>query len=75
VTAVEHVVGTIKSHYPGLYVSLLLRGYKCSHLDEAQRILESVQPTARSFVKKLSLSLDDDDDDEDGDDGGGEDNE
>jgi hypothetical protein len=46
ITTVEHVIGMIKSHQPDFDVGLILRGYKCSQVDDAQKILESVQPTA-----------------------------
>lgn len=60
VTAVGHAVGTLKSRIPDLDVSLILQGYNCGSEDDAQKLLEEVQPTVKAFVDKLSFSVDDD---------------
>lgn len=60
VTAVGHAVGTLKSRIPDLDVSLILQGYNCGSEDDAQKLLEEVQPTVKAFVDKLGFSVDDD---------------
>lgn len=62
VTAVGHAVGTLKSRIPDLDVSLILQGYNCGSEEDAQKLLEEVQPTVKAFVDKLCFSVDDDKD-------------
>jgi hypothetical protein len=63
VTAVEHVVGVIKSRQSDFDPSLILKGYSCSQADHVQRFLDGIRPTTVAFVEKLSFSIDDDDED------------
>jgi len=59
-TAVEHVVGVIKSHFD---LNLILQGYNCSQADDVQQLLDGIHPTAVAFVEKLGFSVYDDDED------------
>ena len=64
VTAVEHVVGVIKSRQPDFDPSLILQGYNCSQADDVQQLLDGIHPTTVAFVEKLGFSIDDDDEDD-----------
>jgi ornithine cyclodeaminase/alanine dehydrogenase-like protein (mu-crystallin family) len=64
VTAVEHVVGVIKSRQPDFEPNLILQGYNCSQADDVQQLLDGIRPTAVAFVEKLGSSVDDDDDED-----------
>jgi len=63
ITAVEHVVGVIKSCQPDFDPSLILQGYNCSQADDVQQLLDGIHPTVVAFVEKLGFSVDDDDED------------
>jgi vacuolar-type H+-ATPase subunit I/STV1 len=62
VTAVEHVVGVIKSRQPNFESNLILQGY--SQADDVQQLLDGIRHTAVAFVEKLGFSVDDDDDED-----------
>ena len=63
VSAVEHVVGVIKSRQPDFDPNLILQGYNCSQADDVQQLLDGIRPMAVAFVEKLGFSIDDDDED------------
>ena len=63
VSAVEHVVGVIKSRQPDFDPNLILQGYNCSQADDVQQLLDGVRRMAVAFVEKLGFSVDDDDED------------
>ena len=62
ITVVGHAVGILKSRIPDLDISLILQGYNCGSEEDAQKLLEEVQPTVKAFVDKLCFSVDDDKD-------------
>ena len=64
ITAVEHVVGVIKSRQPDFDPNLILQGYNCSQADDVQQLLDGVRLMAVAFVEKLGFSIDDDDDED-----------
>jgi len=63
VSAVEHVVGVIKSRQLDFDPNLILQGYNYSQADDVQQLLDGIRPMAVAFVEKLGFSVDDDDED------------
>jgi len=58
-TAASHAVGILKSHVPGLDVSLISQGYACDG-EAVRRLFEENRPMIEPFVEKLNLSVGDD---------------
>ena len=62
-TLAKHVVGILKSYFPGLDVGLISQGYNCDG-DKARELFDESQAALELFLEKLNLSVSDEEEEE-----------